>query len=272
MKSKWPTEEEVAEAVRRIKRVQQEEASQNLAKPNNDLISRQAAIEAIANIEVGNHDQQNIREGAVFMLEQLPLDDTDMSDYSDRLWEAAYERGKAEGHKLSEETSTFIEWLLAEVIDEDNWELNAVALGEIICRKLTKMGFLTINDDGCYVRANVKPTDCDDCISREKILEHAYRREGVMSVSVDSIKLAPSVTPTERAGEWISVSDGLPKVKQEVYVTVYFTEGDTGRAYGYIDGFGNWHLYSAAEGRLNSGYEVTAWMPLPEPYKEGDTE
>ena len=38
----------------------------------NDCISRQQAIEAIADIEVINHDQLNIREGAVFMLEQLP--------------------------------------------------------------------------------------------------------------------------------------------------------------------------------------------------------
>lgn len=52
---------------------------------------------------------------------------------------------------------------------------------------------------------SVTPTDCDDCISREKILEHAYMREGVMSVSVDSIKLAPSVTPTVTTGEWVPV-------------------------------------------------------------------
>lgn len=37
-----------------------------------DCISREQAIEAIADIEVINHDQLNIREGAVFMLEQLP--------------------------------------------------------------------------------------------------------------------------------------------------------------------------------------------------------
>lgn len=70
-------------------------------------------------------------------------------------------------------------------------------------------------------------------------------------------------------GEWIQYSERPPKEKQEVYVTVYFTEGDTGRAYGYIDGFGKWHLYSAVEGVLNSGYKVTAWMPLPTPYKGG---
>ena len=69
-------------------------------------------------------------------------------------------------------------------------------------------------------------------------------------------------------GQWIPCSERLPKEKQEVYVTVYFIEGDTGRAYGYIDGFGKWHLCSTVEGILNSGYEVIAWMPLPDPYRE----
>ena len=71
---------------------------------------------------------------------------------------------------------------------------------------------------------------------------------------------------------WIPCSERLPKEKQEVYVTVYFIEGDTGRAYGYMDGFGRWHLYSTVEGTLNSGYEVTAWMPLPEPFEGGEKE
>ena len=73
-------------------------------------------------------------------------------------------------------------------------------------------------------------------------------------------------------GEWIPCSERLPKEKQEVYVTVYFIEGDTGRAYGYMDGFGRWHLYSTVEGTLNSGYEVIAWMPLPKPYEGSDDE
>ena len=37
----------------------------------------------------------------------------------------------------------------------------------------------------------------EDCISREDLLKHAYKREGVLSVSVDSIRLAPSVVPSK---------------------------------------------------------------------------
>ena len=37
-------------------------------------------------------------------------------------------------------------WLRDEVMDEDNWELNAVALGEVICRKLVKCGLLELKD------------------------------------------------------------------------------------------------------------------------------
>ena len=40
----------------------------------------------------------------------------------------------------------------------------------------------------------------EDCISREDLLKHAYKREGVLSVSVDSIKLAPSVVPSRPQG------------------------------------------------------------------------
>ena len=49
----------------------------------------------------------------------------------------------------------FMEWLKAEVLNEENWELNAVANGEIICRKFKKLGWLDV-EDGFYVDA--RPT------------------------------------------------------------------------------------------------------------------
>ena len=49
----------------------------------------------------------------------------------------------------------FLEWLKAEVLDEENWELNAVANGEIICRKFRKLGWLDV-EYGYYV--DTRPT------------------------------------------------------------------------------------------------------------------
>lgn len=63
-----------------------------------DLISRQALHERI---------NETVEEGIVFsgmtiaeffhlLIDEVPSADTDLSGYSDKLWEAAYERGKAE--------------------------------------------------------------------------------------------------------------------------------------------------------------------------------
>ena len=46
--------------------------------------------------------------------------------------------------------TNFVRWLMDEVMDEENWQLNAVANGEIICRKLKKLGLLDVVD-GYYV-------------------------------------------------------------------------------------------------------------------------
>ena len=61
--------------------------------------------------------------------------------------------------------SNFLLWLLEEIMDEENWELNAVADGEIIARKLKKLGLLEVKD-GYYHRIfdeNVWVVRCKDC-------------------------------------------------------------------------------------------------------------
>ena len=40
----------------------------------------------------------------------------------------------------------FIYWLRETVLDEEDWNLNADAYGEIICRKLKKLGYLELVD------------------------------------------------------------------------------------------------------------------------------
>ncbi len=44
----------------------------------------------------------------------------------------------------------FIRWLTEIVMDDEMWELNAVGNGEIICRKLKKLGLLEVKD-GYYI-------------------------------------------------------------------------------------------------------------------------
>ena len=65
--------------------------------------------------------------------------------------------------------SGFIKWILDEIMDEENWELNAVANGEIIARKLKKLGLLEVKD-GYYVRTPLAEAK-GDLISRQWLLE-----------------------------------------------------------------------------------------------------
>ena len=58
-----------------------------------DLIDRQAAIDAVRSY----YDECDERDESIEeRIEQLPSADMDLSGFSDKLWAAAYERGKAE--------------------------------------------------------------------------------------------------------------------------------------------------------------------------------
>ena len=65
-------------------------------------------------------------------------------------------------------------------------------------------------------------------------------------------------------GEWIPVSERLPKNISTVIVQVKEIEKPTFGWYGSING---WRL-SDKDYKGLTGFSVIAWMPLPEPYKE----
>lgn len=139
---------------------------------------------------------------------------------------------------------------------------------------------------------------CEDCISRQAVIDRIKREEKVlytptgMNYLIRAIKDLPPVTPTRARGEWIPVKyheateqeieengysedvcyilDNLmPNDEEEILVTVKSTSRKTGKTTYYVrqdtcyldDGFS-----------LDSGYDwitdVIAWKPLPEPYKE----
>lgn len=54
----------------------------------------------------------------------------------------------------TKDCTKFLLWLLEEIMDEENWEMNAVANGEPIARKLTNLGLLEVKD-GYYVRTSL---------------------------------------------------------------------------------------------------------------------
>ena len=71
-----------------------------------DLISRQAAIDAVTKYCINNDLRELLAD-----IECLPT--ADLSDYCDKLWKTAYERGKAEAHSRTGK------WLMVEDADED---------------------------------------------------------------------------------------------------------------------------------------------------------
>ena len=78
-----------------------------------------------------------------------------------------------------------------------------------------------------------------------------------------AVNMAYDALSDENVGKWIPVSERLPEGDKEVLVTsdwgfLYIAEYEV-----FSDGVGRWS--ETVEWRF---IDVTAWMPLPEPYKE----
>lgn len=85
-------------------------------------------------------------------------------------------------------------------------------------------------------------------------------------------------------GKWIPCSERLPEEDVEVLITYRYKdgEGDTSHAHIDITSYGQMYFggnkvgvhkhWRAPFEYFESNYEVIAWMPLPEPYKENEDE
>lgn len=108
-----------------------------------DLISREDAIEAVASVDETNGTVKVFTGRQVNgILSALPSAEAETVDCTD-----------------------FIRWLTETVMDEENWELNAVAYGEVIARKLKKLGLLEVKD-GYYIRHIENNTKESDLVYR----------------------------------------------------------------------------------------------------------
>ncbi len=75
---------------------------------------------------------------------------------------------------------------------------------------------------------------------------------------------------------WVPVSEGLPKSAGIYIVSRWFSDGEESAILtdaNYYDGNGDWYNDNRINwGRERTSDKIVAWMPLPEPYKEGDNE
>lgn len=124
----------------------------------NDLISRSALMEYCSNQKSKSIDNNDI---ARFPSADTVSEDTQTAERARLVakeMELAHIEAKLENaeKKLdsTKDCTKFLLWLLEEIMDEENWEMNAVANGEPIARKLKNLGLLEVKD-GYYVRTSL---------------------------------------------------------------------------------------------------------------------
>lgn len=133
---------------------------------------------------------------------------------------------------------------------------------------------LSIDD----VRNMPAPTECEDAISREAMLDgltsiakakaKSDAQKALMGRVMFFTEKLPRVTPKQR---WIPVSEGLPKSNGVYNVTrlideAYITDSC------FYDGQGTWYDDTRINHDRKHLDDVIAWIPLPERYKEGESE
>ena len=115
-----------------------------------------------------------------------------------------------------------------------------------------------------------------DCISRSWCLaEYDRQHEGPPGGARKIIEEAPPISPTQMSGTWIPVMDGdgqLPEVDEDGYslpllISTQCTIPAVGQ-YRVDETGGEFYDYDGDEPLSKIGIFVTAWMYLPESYKE----
>ena len=166
--------------------VHQAKATITKAEPSGDLVSRADAI------EVGNKIVEELSSSSIYwddlkhwvkeLFDALPSADPKGANLINRHDATTVIReeclkcnnltnadllGRILALPTSQQTdcTDFIMWLIEVVLDDEDWELNAVAYGETIARKLKKLGLLEVKD-GYYIRHIENNTKESDLVYR----------------------------------------------------------------------------------------------------------
>jgi hypothetical protein len=132
------------------------------------------------------------------------------------------------------------------------------------------------------LKAYKEQEPCADAISRQAAIRwvktecNPYGKPTIDFESgkkvIEHLKQMPSVTPKQKTGKWIPVSESLPELDDDgysTYVLVSFSNF-TLPCIGQLrktDGENHWYEGDDEKALDSFGLHVNAWMPLPEPYK-----
>lgn len=137
-----------------------------------------------------------------------------------------------------------------------------------------------------FAEDSLKKKICIDAVSREEVLDQTYlwskdeflRITNPFDYLRKRINTLLPVTPVEKVGHWIPVSERLPEscgmyiVTRKIYDcpdTAPIIMSDES----WFDGQNTWHNDNRINHDRRYLSDVIAWMPLPEPYKaEGSEE
>ena len=129
--------------------------------------------------------------------------------------------------------------------------------------------------------AEKKAEPCEDCVRRATILaEMEERYKHGDAITLGYIRGLPSVAPRPR---WFPVSERLPEEDGEYLLWGKVIEDEENYIFigdydSCAEAFGCWKNYydpitlGFLDGELLEYASVIAWMPLPKPYKEGESE
>jgi hypothetical protein len=120
------------------------------------------------------------------------------------------------------------------------------------------------HDEATEIIKALCPESCGDCVSRQALLDIDFKRIVLTTAKPaemirQKIQELPPVTPTPK---WIPCSERLPEEDGEYLVTIKWKGSYSGDVYTETN-IGEYRKKSKDWDRVG----ITAWMPLPEPYK-----
>lgn len=104
----------------------------------------------------------------------------------------------------------------------------------------------------------MRPIDADRLLEEKRVHTYYHLKNGDIAIPIIDIKNAPTIEP-----KWIPCSERLPKRDGDYLVTFHHKWPD--REYKTVEV----EEFRSGGFDENLYVKVIAWMPLPEPYKEG---